>query len=140
MPRSAFTLMEVIIALAILAVALTVLVEVSRLSLENARLGVMKTEATLVAESVLAELEAGSAELTSFQGDWAADETAQSDWSYAVTVEGAAITGLLAVTVRVTELPSTARQSSTPLSFTLMRWFQDPAYLEQITLAAESGA
>lgn len=141
MRRQAFTLLEVIIALGILGVAMAVLVEVSRLSMENARLAALETDAAIVAESVLAELEAGTAELANFSGEWADEDKPQAEWSYQVTVESSATDGLLVAKVVVTEvlLQQRAAAGDRPASFSLVRWFQDPDYLAQFESAAETG-
>lgn len=130
-----FTLLEVIIAMAILAVAMGVLVEVSRLSMRNARHAAFETEAALVAESVLAELEAGTMELVDVTSEWAEAEDQPAEWSYEVHVEPTSSEVLLLIRILVQETEPT--DGEPPVTFELVRWFQDPVYLEQILSLAE---
>ncbi len=132
-----FTLLEVIIALAILAVALGVLTEVSRLSLVNADRAALETGASLVAESVLAEMEAGTAEIANFAGEWVDDEAVEPEWSYEVVVEPTALEEILLARITVSQIDPGDKDR--PVSFQLVRWFQDPDYLAQLETTESSG-
>ncbi len=57
--RSAFSLLEVILALAILGISIAMLGEAARLGLRNADLARQLTQAQLLCESKMAEIEAG---------------------------------------------------------------------------------
>ena len=59
LPRRGFTLLEVILALTILAGAMAVLGEISRLAMQNATGARDLARAQLLAESKLAEIQAG---------------------------------------------------------------------------------
>lgn len=136
-PARGFTLLEVILALGILAGALAVLGEVSRLSNRHAQASALESRAALVAESVMAELEAGTAQLVNFSGEWVDTENNQTrpEWTYEVFVQQTNTQGLLEARVTVEEIsPGTDR----PVRFQLVRWFQDPEYLATVQSNAAS--
>ncbi|TWT35152.1 hypothetical protein KOR34_00390 [Posidoniimonas corsicana] len=134
-PRhQAFTLLEVIIALAILAVSLGVLSEVSRLSLMNSRRAAMQSEAALVAESVLGELESGAAQLVAFSSEWNPTDLATPVWRYEVAIDQTNVQGMLLARVLVTEIDPGDEQ---PTSLQVVRWFQDPDYIELLESQSE---
>ena len=125
MTRRAFSLLEVILALAILAGAVAVLGQLTRGGLENARLARDQTLAQLFCESKLAEIAAGLAPLESQQGTpfEDSDDPAVLDWTFTVEVNPAAQTGLLEVRVTVSQ---DASLQSQPVEYTLVRWIRDP--------------
>lgn len=135
--RRGFTLLEVIIALGILGFSMAVLSEVSRLSLVNSREAARETEAAIVAESVLAELESGAAELVDFSAEWNPTQLDEPAWRYEVRIEQTNAQGMLLARVVVTELDP---GESEPATFQLVRWFQDQDYLELLESQAESEA
>lgn len=132
--HQAFTLLEVIIALAILAVSLGVLSEVSRLSLMNSRRAAMQSEAALVAESVLGELESGAAQLVAFSSEWNPTDLATPVWRYEVAIDQTNVQGMLLARVLVTEIDPGDEQ---PTSLQVVRWFQDPDYIELLESQSE---
>jgi hypothetical protein len=114
-----------------------VLTEVSRLSLVNADRAALETDAALVAESVLAEIEAGTAQVTNFTGEWVDDEGTEPEWSYEVVVESTALQEILLARITVSQIDP--GDSDRPVKFQLVRWFQDPQYLEQVEIAESAG-
>ncbi|MEM9353464.1 MAG: type II secretion system protein [Planctomycetota bacterium] len=84
-PRSAFTLLEVILALAILAGSVAVLGEVMRLAGDSSRRAIAETRAQLIASTVFAQLRSGARELVD-----AVDEPFEAEypvgWLVSVTV------------------------------------------------------
>jgi prepilin-type N-terminal cleavage/methylation domain-containing protein len=125
MKRQGFSLLEVILALAILGGAIAVLGELARQGLENTRLARDTACAQLLCESKLAELLSGmeypepvqQAPLTS------GDVPSQFPWVYSIELVPTAQDGLVAVWVTVTqELPSERH----PAQCTLVRWILDP--------------
>jgi len=126
--RRGFSLLEVILALAILLGAVAVLGELARLTLENARIARDQARAQLLCESKLAEILAGIAPPEPVEG--APAETtddlglsAEPEWLYSVEMEPAEQEGLVAVRVRVyQDLPPEKR----PVEFSLVRWMIDP--------------
>ncbi len=121
-----FTLLEVILTLAILAGAIAVIGEVSRLGLRNAQRARELTHAQLLCESKLAELVVGAEPLEAQQNvplGTVADGSGDPDWLYSVEVNSTDQTGLVEVRVTVSKEPSTGSQ---PVSFSLVRWMLDP--------------
>ena len=122
--RDAFTLLEIILSLAILCGAIATLGELSRLGMRQAEKARDLTQAQLLCQSKLAEITAGLApaeaqESVPFEPT---DDEAESEWLYSIEVNPAAEAGLLEVRVTVTkDLPETRR----PVEFSLVRWVVD---------------
>ena len=130
-PRG-FTLLEVILALTILAGAMAVLGEVSRLALRNAAAARDLARAQLLAESKLAEIEAGitapdPVENTPFDAATESLDPGEPAWLYSISqpsIENAE-DGVISVRVTVTrDLPA----GQHPVKFSLVRWLPDPNY------------
>jgi prepilin-type N-terminal cleavage/methylation domain-containing protein len=137
-----FSLLEVILALAILAGALVALGEIGRMGMQFASLAQNLSQAQLICESKMAEIISGETQAASDSGvptppdtstgtstgaDSDSDtETDLSQWTYTVDVEpveNQSVQNLLAVTVTVAQnLP----KESHPASCTLTRWITDP--------------
>ena len=118
--RGAFTLLEIILALAILAGSLATMGEVVRLAVRNAESARRLTQAELLATSKLSEITAGitpaePVEEISFQR--------QPDWMFTISTSPTEVDGLIAVSVNVVERQATGRQ---PIEFTLVQWMLDP--------------
>lgn len=123
--RRAFSLLEVILALAILAGAVAVLSEVASSGLRQARITQDLTRAQFLCESKLAEISAGLVPAEShaeahFEAEEAADA---SEWLYTIRVTSAGETDLLAVAVTVRHERTDRRL---PVEFSLVRWMVDP--------------
>lgn len=123
--RSGFTLLEVILALAILAGAIAVIGEISSLGLRSARIARDLTHAQLLCESKLAEIVAGLEPLEAQQGVplGTVDDSTEPDWLYSVELNSTPETGLVEVRVTVSKDQSSERR---PVSFSLVRWMLDP--------------
>lgn len=125
-PPAGFSLLEIILALAILAGAIAVLSEVSRLGLQNARFAQDMARAQSLCEGKLAEITAGllpaeSAEDVPFEDEL---DPSLSEWLYSIEVNPAVEEGLLEVRVTVTkDAPSEMR----PVRVSLVRWMIDPS-------------
>lgn len=124
--RSGFTLLEVILALAILAGAIAVIGEVSSLGMRNARLAMETTHAQLLCESKLAEIVAGVEPLEAQENvpfGTVDDFSSEADWLYSVEINVTDLIGLVEIRVTVCkDQPAEQR----PASFTLVRWMLDP--------------
>jgi len=117
-----FSLLEVILALAILSGSVAVLGEVTRGAMENARIARDVTVAQLLCESKMAEVAAAitPAEMVTGVPFDETDDPALLDWLYTIEVESIDEEGGLLV-VRVTvvqDLPAERR----PVEFSLTRW------------------
>lgn len=121
---SGFSLLEVILALAILCGAIATLGELSRLGMRSAERARDMTQAQLLCESKLAEITAGLTPAESEQDvplETTDDET-ETEWLYSVEVTPLDDEGLMEVRVTVAkDLPPEKR----PVEFPLVRWMVD---------------
>ena len=129
MRKAGFSLLEVILALAILAGSIAVLGEASRLALKNAEISRDLARAQLLCESKLAEITTGiiAAEAVN-NAAFDATTTASLDpnepaWLYSIETQPTDEDGLISVRVTVTrDLPA----GQHPIRFSLVRWIPDP--------------
>ena len=130
--RNGLSLLEVILAIAILGGALAVIGELVRLGSLAASRAENLSKAQIMADSRMAELSAGAIPLQSV-----AEAPCEEDpeWVYTVNVGESGRVGLLTVEVIV-------QQDSTiyprPLSIKLARWIVDPEFIQEIVEAAEA--
>jgi type II secretion system protein I len=123
--KSGFTLLEVILSLAILAGALAALGEVMRLADRSASIAEDETHAQILAASIMDELSAGSRELTAIsQSQLETDD--DPPWVYTVEMEQTQYDELVCVRVRVEQQLEPRLQ---PAQFELMRWMPNPDYV-----------
>jgi general secretion pathway protein I len=130
------TLLEVILAIAILGGALAMLGELIRVGTRSARAARVMSTAQLLADSLVSEIAAGISQPQATEGT--VDNFGGFAWSYIVQVEHVDQQGLLAVAVTVRE---NLDQSQQPTSYTLVRWMVDPQVEYELeTAAAEAAA
>jgi len=123
--RRGFSLLEIILALALLAGAVAVLSELSSSGLENAGRARDMTQAQLLCESKLAEVVAGILPAESQQGTCETElAPSLSEWIYTIDVASAAQAGLLEVRVTVSRDPALDPR---PVECSLVRWVLDPS-------------
>ena len=128
--RRGFTLLEVLLALAILVGSLATIGELTRIGMSYAHRAAAMAEAQLYCESKLAEITAG---IVAPAATSSAPLDVDQAWLYSVAVEPTVDTSLLAVRVTVVEnLPP----QQGPVEFSLTRWMVDP----QTAAAAEAEA
>jgi prepilin-type N-terminal cleavage/methylation domain-containing protein len=132
--RRGFTLLEVMLALAILVGALAVLGELGRTGTRCAKISRDLTRAELLCESIMNEITAGIITPDTVQGATVVDpvqgttdnQTASDDdapWVYSIDLQTIDQDGLMAVTVTVSQdLPAAQH----PVGFSLTRWIPDP--------------
>lgn len=136
---SGFSLLEVILALAILAGAVAVLGEVARHGLESTRIARDLTYAQLLCESKLAEIALGVTPPDPVDYAPIENTTAPTPvgWLYSIEVASTDIDGLLAVRVTVTQdLP----EEQHPVQCSLTRWVGDPDAEAYSALTEEASA
>jgi len=138
-PHSGFTLLEVILALSILAGAVAVLGELVRGGLRNAEAARQLTRAEMLCESISDQIAAGAIAATSTSGTQCDDDPR---FLYSVAVDQANQSGLLSVQVSVVrDLPAEQH----PIPFKITRWMIDPGIESQqmsteATNAANAGS
>jgi prepilin-type N-terminal cleavage/methylation domain-containing protein len=151
----AFTLLEVVLALAILTVALTACLALIDVGLRNARDARDQTRAQELCESVMSLIVSGILQPNDVQGEgrpiseiWSqanlpsgvgedTDLQAEEEyWLVSVLSEPATMQDMLQITVTV----SGRDTAINPPSFTLVRWLRDPLYVESLGQNAASGA
>jgi type II secretion system protein I len=121
----AFSLLEVVLALAILAGALAALGEVMRLGSQNASAAADEAQAEMLAESVMSEIVVGAREMTNVNG---AVLPLQDDppWTVSITVQPTDYQELVCVQVRVSQQLPPQQQ---PAGCDLVRWLPNPDYV-----------
>ncbi len=133
---SGFTLLEIILALAILAGSLAALGEVMRLSDQTATRTGDETQAQIFASSIMAELESGALPLTAVEGA-PIDAATDIPWTYSIGLEPTQYDELIAVRVAVAQqLPA----EKEPAQFELVRWTLNPDFVSSVTEAAAAAA
>ncbi len=140
--RKALSLLEVILALVILAGAMAVLGQVSFIGLRNAREARDMTQAELLCESKMAEITAGIVPCDPVSeayfdsqfdpGSNASNDPDSTAWLYSIETELIDDTGLLAVRVTVVQDRPPARR---PVELSIIRWMVDP----QLEASEEDG-
>lgn len=124
--QAGFSLLEVILALAVLAVSLAIIGEANSSADRNARRSAAESDATLIAESVLAELAAGTRELVAVEAEPWNDGQQTPTWVISVAPQPTTFDNLLAAQVTVKTIQPLG---NTPVSVRLIRWFADPIAL-----------
>lgn len=125
--RPAFSLLEVILALAILAASMAVLGQLVQFGMTNARRAEDMTQAAIICESIMAEIVAGDRGLTN---ESAATYEGNDTFVYSVDIPAGAQEGLLEVHVIVETNPE---YSAEPIRCALVRWMVDPDYASSAT-------
>jgi prepilin-type N-terminal cleavage/methylation domain-containing protein len=124
--RRGFSLLEIILSLAILTGALVVLGEVARHAADSAHIAQDLSQAQLLCESKLGEIISGVSPPESDDEQLQADNDDSPLWSCSVDVEpvnNQTVQNLLAVTVTVTQ---NVPNETNPVTCTLTRWMTDP--------------
>jgi type II secretory pathway pseudopilin PulG len=133
-----YSLLEVVLALAILAGSFAVLGEVMRLGDRNAEQARDTTQAVLLADSVMSELLAGARVLGNVTAQF--NLATEPPWTYSIVVEPTDY--LEVVSVRVTVAQDTAPELD-PARCGLVRWLPNPDYVPTQTadeVSASSGS
>ncbi len=131
LPRG-FTLLEIILALAILAGALAALGEVMRLSDQTAERTGDETQAQMLAESIMAELESGYLPFTAVDSA-PFDLDTNPPWIYSIALDSTQYDELVAVRIAVAQQLPAAKE---PSRFELVRWVLNPDYVSSLQESA----
>ena len=131
-----FSLLEIILALAILAGSLAALGEVMRLADQNAALSRDETQAQILAASVMDELVAGARVLEPLN-QVPLDYEADPPWLCSIAIEPTAYVELVAVRVLIEQQAEARLQ---PPRFELVRWLPNPDYVPAQTSSSSSSS
>ena len=118
--RKGLSLLEVILAIAILGLALVVIGELIRIGFRSATAARLGSDAQMACDTKMAEIVAGVLPLESTSGG-TIDEL--PGWEYSVETQQAEIDGLLLVKVIVQEV-----DAADPMIFDVQRFVPDPDY------------
>jgi Tfp pilus assembly protein PilV len=133
---SGFSLLEIILSLAILAGSLAALGEVMRQSDRNASLSSDETRAQIIATSIMDELIAGSRPATAANRT-VYDPEDDPPWLYSIAIENTSYAELVGVRVFVEQELEAQLQ---PAKYELVRWLMNPDFVAQAQSQAESNA
>ena len=129
-----FSLLEIILALAILAGSLAALGEVMRLADQNAALTRDETQAQILASSVMDELVAGARTLAAVN-QAPLDYEMEEPWLHSILIEQTGYVELVAVRVLVEQQLDPLLQ---PARYELVRWLPNPDYIPANTSVQSS--
>lgn len=132
--RRALSLIEVILALAILGGAMAMLGSLVRLGARHANDAQDISTAYLHCQSLLGQIAAQALPATPVQN---AAVPVDPEWVYSVTVQNMDLEALISVRVTVTSATDT---SPTATSASLTRWMIDPVWMEQREAEAAAAA
>ena len=118
--RHGLSLLEVILAIAILGTSMAIIGQVFFAGYRSAVKARDLSDATILCDSVMAELAAGSIEFTSSTSG--AQIPGIQGWEYSVDTVQSNVEGLLLTTVAVN------RQNSNSISMSIVRMLPDPDY------------
>jgi prepilin-type N-terminal cleavage/methylation domain-containing protein len=127
--RQAFTLLEVILALAILAGSVAVLGEIMSIAGRHARETQAETRAQLFATSVMDEMLAGITEVAQVSKQ-PLETTDTLPWVYSVSVNPTTIAGLSTIEVLIEQ---DLQPQFNPVRFRLVRFYAEPAVPTETT-------
>jgi prepilin-type N-terminal cleavage/methylation domain-containing protein len=134
--RNGFTLLEIILSLAILAGSLAALGEVMRLADRNAQMCRDESQAQILASSVMDELLSGSRQPTAVNQE-PFDYNTDPPWLFSITFDQTPYVELVLARVRVEQQLPPQQQ---PSHFELVRWFPNPDYIPPETSQQTSSA
>ncbi len=130
--RRGLSLLEVMLAIAILGGCVAVIGELVRIGSRHAEEVRLLTTAQLLCESKIEEIEAGVIPPEAISS--APFETTP-DWFYSVTINALDQEELMEVRVTVEQAEATRMQ---PFTFTLVRWMLDPALEESSEIVSDT--
>lgn len=124
--RRALSLLEVILALAILGVACAFMAQAMRLATNNALSAQRQAQAELAAESVLSQVVAGIIPMQPSSA-WTPVGTSasSSNWSYMLGQVNCEVENMVGVQIMVKDM--TNQDTTAPADLSVIRWMIDPA-------------
>lgn len=120
--RQGLTLLEVVLAVAILGFSIAAISQLMWIGYRSAVEARARTEMVMLCDTKMAEIAAGVLPLASVGGQ-PIPEAPQ--WLYFVEVQNSQLLGLLTVTVTVAQSPEVA---ASPITMSIVRFMPDPSY------------
>ncbi len=141
--RSGFSLLEVLLSMAILVGAIAVLGELMSIGLDNVEEARDRSRAQLLAEGIMDQVLAGliaaqATPETSVPEDLLTPDELNDRWVYSIELNTTSEVGMSALVVSVTQTAA-PRADATLTDYTMTRWMIDPAIMDEMA-AAESEA
>lgn len=126
MTRRGLSLLEVILALAILGVACTFMAQAMRMATHNALSAQRQAQAELAAESVLSQVVAGIIPMQP-SAAWTPVGTSAStsNWSYMIAQVNCEVENMVGIQIMVKDMSN--EDTTTPADLSVIRWVIDPA-------------
>ena len=118
--RNGLSLLEVILAIAILGGAIAIILELVNLGMRSAQAARLRSEANLLCDTKMAEISAGVLELKTYSPTPIPDNP---DWLFSCNVQESSYLGLLVVTMSVQQA-----NVEDPASIQIVRYVPDPDY------------
>ena len=124
-PRAGLSLLEVVLALTILAVAAALLAQVTTQSTNNGLMAQRLSTAQMLCESKMSEVLAGAIPLSSSGWTQITDSGRRSNWYYQIQTTTAERPNMIGVRLSVTDQPDAT--TGNPELFFIVRWMIDPS-------------
>lgn len=123
--RAGLSLLEVVLALAILAVAAALLAQVTKQATDNGMMSQRLSTAQMLCESKMSEVLAGAIPLTSTGWTPITDSGRRGSWYYQIQASTAERPNMIGVRLSVTDQPDSTTYN--PELFFIVRWMIDPS-------------
>jgi type II secretion system protein I len=123
-----FTLLEVILAIAVLAIALTTIGEVARMGYKSADSAATESEAQILAESIMGELASGIRPAQAVQNAPLELGDGHDQWQYSIAFESTMQPEILSARV-IVQLVRENPQDNLRADAELVQWFLNPETL-----------
>ena len=123
--RAGLSLLEVVLALTILAVSAALLAQVTKQATDNGMMSQRLSIAQMLCESKMSEVLAGAIPLTSSSWTQITDSGRRGSWYYKIQTSTAERPNMIGVRLSVTDQPDSTTYN--PELFFIVRWMIDPS-------------
>ena len=123
--RTGLSLLEVVLALSILAVSAALLAQITKQATDNGMMAQRLATAQMLCESKMSEVLAGAIPLTASGWTSITDSGRKGNWQYQIKTESASRPNMIGVRLSVTDQPDST--TSNPELFFIVRWMIDPS-------------
>jgi len=123
--HAGLSLLEVVLALSILAVSAALLTQITKQATDNGLMAKRLSTAQMLCESKMSEVLAGSIPLTSSGWTQITDSGRRGNWYYQIQTTTAERPNMIGVRLSVTDQPDATTYN--PELFFIVRWMIDPS-------------